>query len=53
MKLKRWEKIGLVGFNQNKTGISLLASNKVDAKARGLMGDKEHFLMAKASLSGR
>jgi hypothetical protein len=45
LKLKRWEKIGLVGFNQNKTGISLLASNKVDAKARGLMGNKEEYIL--------
>ena len=51
LKLRGWKKIFHGNGNQNKAGVAILMSNKIDFKTKTFTRDKEgHYIMVKGSI---
>ena len=51
LKIKRWKKIFPANGNQNKVGVAILISDKIDFKIKNIPRDKEgQYIMIKESI---
>ena len=51
MKVRGWKKIFHVNGNQNKAGVTIFGSDKIDFKIKTVARDKEgHYIMIKGSI---
>ena len=51
LKIKGWRKIYQPNGEQNKAGVAILVSDKIDFKPTKIKGDKEgHYVMVKVSM---
>ena len=51
LKIKRWRKIYQANREQEKAGVTILISDKIDVKVTKIKRDKEgHYLMVKGSI---
>ena len=51
LKVRGWKKIFHANGNQNKAGVAILKSDKIDLKIKNTVRDKEgHYIMIKGSI---
>ena len=49
--MRGWKKIFYATGTQNKAGVAILMSDKIDFKMKNILGDKEgHYLMIKGAI---
>ena len=51
LKVRGWKNIFLANGKQNKAGVAILISDKIDPKIKNITTDKEgHYIMIKGSI---